>query len=119
MTTIWKPLVYASLLGMACCLPVQAHGPWTDHYSRSQPQSVYLEPEDDTSAMWNTATSRDPMGLPRHGAWGTGSMVAEHAITGGTEGGYRSEPVIAPPQPSYVPALPERRGSDDYPMRGY
>ena len=121
MNKIWKPLMCASLLGAACSLPAQAHGPYTDDYSSrsTQQQSVYMD--SDTTAMWNTGTSRDPMGLPNHGAWGTGSMVVEQAMNTPTEsqGGYRSAP--ATQQRSYAPApsTSQPGWSDDYRMRGY
>lgn len=106
---IWKPLMCASLLGMACSLPAQAHGPWTDTYSRSE-RTVYT----DSSDLWDGGTSRDAHGLPTHGAIGTGSMAREWAMTT-QEGGYSSRPAQA--QPSYAPS--ERRWSDEYQMRGY
>lgn len=121
MNKIWKPLLCASLLGAACSLPAQAHGPYTDNYSRSQQQQT-LYMDGDTAAMWNTGTSRDPMGLPSHGAWGTGSAITEQAMMGDdTQGGYRSAPRVAPQQPSYAPApsTTQPGWSDDYRMRGY
>ncbi|MCC2655647.1 MAG: hypothetical protein K0Q76_755 [Panacagrimonas sp.] len=114
---IWKPLMCASLLGLACSLPAQAHGPWTDTYSRSQATTSHMD--GNTSAMWDTGTSRDPMGMPTHGAWGTGSMITEQSMAvSEIQGGYRSEPVT-PQRPSYAPAPRDRRWSDDYQMRGY
>ena len=106
---IWKPLMCASLLGMACSLPAQAHGPWTDNYSRSD-RTVYA----DSTDRWDTGTSRDAHGLPSHGAIGTGSMDREWAMS--TGGGYRNEPGVMV-RPGYAPR--DRRMSDDYQMRGY
>lgn len=106
---IWKPLMCASLLGMACSLPAQAHGPYTDDYSRSG-ATVQMSAGD----VWDSGTSRDAHGLPTHGAIGTGSMSREWAMNT-QEGGYSSRPPAT--QPSYAPR--ERRWSDDYQMRGY
>jgi hypothetical protein len=118
---IWKPVLCASLLGAACSLPVQAHGPYTDNDSHSQQHAVHMD--SGTTAMWNTGTSRDPMGLPSHGAWGTGSAMTGQAmmVNDNMQGGYRSAPGVAPQQPSYAPAprTTQPGWSDDYRMRGY
>jgi hypothetical protein len=114
---IFKPLICASVLGLACSLPAQAHGPWTADHDRAQARHHAMQMDEGLGAMWDTGTSRDPMGLPTHGAWGTGSMMTEHAMAQtGAEGGYRREPVIAP-QPGYAPR--DRRWSDDGSIRGY
>lgn len=108
---IWKPLMCASVLGMACSLPAHAHGPWTEHYSRTE-RTVYLDSRD----MWDGGTSRDAHGLPTHGAIGTGSMSREWAMSQDGSYGYSTrEPVIS--RPSFAPR--ERRMSDDYQMRNY
>lgn len=106
---LWKPLMCASLLGMACTLPAQAHGPWTDTYSRSDRTSHLAG-----GGVWDSGTSRDAHGLPTHGAIGTGSMSREWAMST-HEGGYSSRPMTS--QPTYVPR--QRRLTDDDPMRGY
>ena len=106
---IWKPLMCASLLGMACSLPAQAHGPYTDDYSRAG-ATVQMS----AGEMWDNGTSRDAHGLPTHGAMGTGSMSREWAMTA-QDGGYSSRPPVT--QPGYAPS--ERRWSDDYQMRSY
>lgn len=111
---IWKPLMCASLLGLACSLPAQAHGPWTERHSHSHGHVHGSSMQMNRVDLWNSSTSRDAHGLPTYGAIGTGSMDREWAMST-DQGGYSSRPTMS--QPSYAPR--QRRLSDDYQLRGY
>lgn len=111
---IFKPLMCASVLGLACSLPAQAHGPWTDDHAHRHGHMHGTAMQMDSADLWNGSSSRDAHGLPTYGAIGTGSMAQDWAMST-DQGGHSSQPLVT--QPSYAPRQP--RLSDEYRMRSY